>query len=127
MFQHDLTKMMVPLEDTAPLSQQEECKLDFETMERNGDGEICIELYQSSSSDAEKQHNISLGSEDVSSLNWFYSCFGCVKRGVSGATSERANFGEKQDLVGCRIANPTSCSRDSFNSRNTLIAKDERT
>jgi hypothetical protein len=125
-FEHDLTKMMVPLEDTAPLSQQEECKLEFETMDRNSDTEICIELYQKNSSDADKQHDMSLGSEDVSSLNWFYSCFGCVRRGGSGAKSERANFGEKQDLVRSRTVNATSCGRDSFNSRNTLITKDER-
>ena len=118
--------MMVPLEDTAPLSQQEECKLDFESMDRNNDGEICIDLYQKSQNDAEKPHSMSLGSEDVTSLNWFYTCFGCVRRGMSGGNFERANYGEKQDLVGSRTANTTSCGREPLNSRNTLIAKNER-
>lgn len=120
--------MMVALDDSSPLSQQEEDgKSDFAATDRADETEITIELYQHNKASGSKHtHNMALGSEDASAWDWLFRCFGCIRKGKSGSNFERIHLGEKQKFVNSKMSDSRGGGRVPSSPRNSFSGKNDR-
>lgn len=120
--------MMVALDDTTPLAQEEEGKCEFESADRGVDNEIVIELYQhNKSSGGKHEDNMALGSEDVSAWDWLFRCFGCLRAPGRGTDFERVRLGERQGFSDNKMSNNRIGSREPPSPRKSFGSKDDRT
>jgi hypothetical protein len=120
--------MMVAMDDTSPLAQQEEGKSEFESADRATDNEITIELYQhNKSSNGKHTDSMGIGSEDISAWDWFFRCFGCLRSPGGGTNFERVRLGERQGLSDNKMSNNRIGSREPPSPRKSFGAKDDRT
>lgn len=118
--------MMEALDDSSPLSHQEE-EGKSECIDRADDGEITIDLYQHNKTSGTKQiQNMALGTEDNTIWDWMFRCFGCLRKGARGTNFERIHLGEKSEFVMSSMNENRGAGRESQSSLKSFGSKDDR-
>jgi hypothetical protein len=118
--------MMEALDDSSPLSHQEE-EGKSENIDRADDGEVTVELYQHNKTGGTKQiQNMALGTEDSTIWDWMFQCFGCLRKGSRGTNFERIHLGEKNEFVVNSMSESRGSGRESQNSSKSFGSKDDR-